>query len=958
MKQGEDEKPKGISKQKVKRKRQTSIITVFLWLFLIAMMITITATSMKNKNALEVEDNNWNIQLVMYDRSSDMPNQAITDFTWNATSSNDTKQLVMQINYACTTGKVYQPGEIVIEIPGIAKDDFSEYWRKIGSSYSGSYEAWLQDNVVIAADKDTDTTKQYDWSYHYDKTNNIYIFTNNKIIEENEHFEGTVQIAYNLLPRLKIQTDLEFQAKIKENISNAEEIIVMNSNVCNFHYVAIKRTYNLTKYAIAGAKADYTKIDDILDDYYWVRYHFQYDYSADGSIDAYDENDLLMRSHNRNYQIIKEELPEDCVMYDNNFNKIEPIENNVYCYLKDSREYYMEYYYVGYPKSKYNEGDKITNIAELWGRYEDEDEMQKLSESSTTVSLVKFDFEYKGELYQITKTSWPASLLNKNKLKNGGDVVTWRLFSKAFYTDSVMDVEIGDDLLYITRENGDITKLEDDEYHFTKVILPVFRTYNKYNESAGEALIGYPYEIQVRYKNTNEYVVYRTGTTSDNEQNFDNIKGTECITFNTEDIVGIKVVIKDLNKTLYLDSTTPISIKTDIHPKNCKEGYAYNFDYLQVYSKDENGNRSLVNEPTLGNYITPSTLKIAEYDQNMYGLYMQRGYSSVLINNGRMALYNEKYFYNLTNNTNNRRYDARLNLSNTINIDSYDVDKDCIIKTYDILPEGMNLTNEQEIINNSTIEGSYQYLRLKDGTEFNSKSELENYIKENISIQIDYNYKNSGRTKIQITYDLNDLDFSYYKINILGLQLRTVLNVEIPYDSILEYGTTYRNYMYSMWNNQEYEYAQGKTISDNGLLDMLAEDIDEDGIINERLQYGMSTLNINFAVSSQQAVIKQVRTDLTKGAFVEGTAEATAGSEYTYKLRVTTGANSLKDLILYDTLETIYDENGNDISSGWKGEFVGVDTTYAESKGYAPVVYYSEEQNPGKLTEVPDKWKV
>ncbi|MDO4283000.1 MAG: hypothetical protein Q4D02_05115, partial [Clostridia bacterium] len=952
MKQGKEDKPKKISQNKTKRKRQTSIITVFLWLFLIATMVIITATGMKNKNALEVEDNNWNITLVMYDRSSDTPNQALTDVTWNATSKNETKQIAMQINYACTTGKAYQPGEIVIEIPGIAKDSFSEYWRSFKSTDSSSYEKWLAENVVVAADKDTDTVKQYDWSYSYNETTNTYTFTNNNVIAENEHFEGTIQIVYNLLPRFKIQTDLEFQAKIKENIENQKEIIAMNSNICNFHYTSIKYKYGLSNYATAGAKTDYTKIEDILDDYYWVRYTFSSSYYSTGVINAYDEDNNVIKNDHYYYKCIKEKLPEGCVLYDKNLNKIEPVEGNTYYYLYSSySSYYSFFYYVGYPKSEYNEGDRITNTAELWGRYEDEEEMQKLAESSSTVQIVEFDFEYKGELYSILKEGHnvPPYI---NEIKNGRAVPYWSISATAFYTGSKMDVEIGDDLLYITRENGDVTKLEDSEYNFTKITIPTFYTYNKYSGSRGEALIGYEYDLQVRYKDEKEYVSYETGITSNS---------SKTITFDREDVVGIKLVIKTLDKTLY--STGNITAYTNIHTQDCKVGYIYNFDYLQVYKKDEEGNRTLVNEVTKDSYKTPSTLEIAEYDQETYGKYMQRDYDTISIKNGYFQLYAIKDYSNLVNNVKEEKYELNYSLSSKLYLICYNVDKDCIIKNYDILPEGMILaSSEEEIKESITSNLPHQTLKLKDGTIFNTKEELEQYIKENTTVEIDYNYRNSGRIKVSIIYNLNGIDWSYYLIRYFNQgdrNISTDLKVEIPYESTMEYGTTYKNYMYSMWNNQEYTYntVYSYTI-DNGKYDNLANDIDNDGITDEKLAYDLNTLNIIHAVSSQQAVIKQVRTDLTKGAFVEGTAEATAGSEYTYKLRVTTGANSLKDLILYDTLETIYDENGNDISSGWKGEFVGVDTTYAESKGYAPVVYYSEEQNPGKLTEVPDKWRV
>ncbi len=613
MKKQEKElkKPK---EDKKKRKRKVSILTIFLWLFLITTMSTITIGSLTKKNAIEVTDNNWNIQLVMYDRSSDTPDQAITDFTWNATNEDETRQLTMQINYACTTGKEYQPGELVIEIPAISEDSFSEYWRNYYSS-----EHSFSVSATIAADPKSSSTKQYDWSYQYNYSTKVYTFTNNIAIAENEHFEGTIQIVYNLEPKFKIKTDLEYQAKIKENI-NSDEIIAMESNTCNFHYTSTKCSYHLYIVTEVAPKVDYTPIEDILDDYYWVSYKFQVSGNYDGIIEAYAEENIIVNAA-AGPKCIKEKLPEGCVLYDKDLNKVEPKEENIYYYLNAST------YYVGYPKSQYNEGDTVFNTGEVWGRYEDEEEMQKLAEDDVTVSLVEFDFEYHGSLYAISKSGYSSGYLSDIKSENGDDF-TWIFSPKAFYTDSIMDVEIGDDLLYITRENGEVTKLEDNEYHFEQVNIPTFYTYNKYSGSSGEKLIGYEWELQVRYKDSTEYVSYQTGITGEN---------VERITFDNKNVVGIKVVIKNLDKTLY--STGSHFVYTNIHTQDCNVGNLYNFCYLQVYHKDEEGNRTLVNEPTLDSYSTQSTrLKIAEYDQATYGTYMQRAYKEASIVDGSFKL--------------------------------------------------------------------------------------------------------------------------------------------------------------------------------------------------------------------------------------------------------------------------------------------------------------------------------
>ena len=643
------------TENKKKHKRKVSIFTVFLWLFLIIVMSVITIGTLTEKNAIEVTDNNWNISLVMYDRNSDTPNQAITDFSWEPTNEDETRQLTMQINYACTTGKEYKPGEIRIEIPGIARDSWSEYYRnKTGGNYTEIYDRWLENYVVVAADKINSNSKQYDWSYYYDEENNLYIFTNNMTIAENENFEGTIQIVYNLYTRFRIETDKEYQAKIKENIQS-DEIIAMESNICNFHYKGTKKTYSVSQSAYPNSISDYSKIEDILEDYYWVEYTF-YNSNDKGIINTFDnQNDLLEQNDSK--ECIRVELPENCVMYDRILNKVEPKEGNLYYYLLTTDTNAVgapEYaYYVGYPKDEYQEGDMVTNTAELWGRYEDEEEMQKLAETTTQTSLVAFNFEYKGELYSIRKYEDTSRCYLHLVQSEGGETTGWQIEIDAFYTDSLMDVEVGDDLLYIRRKNGDLTRLSEDEYYFSHLDIPVFYTYNKYTGNKGEKLIGYEWDVQVRYKGTDEYVTYKTGVTGEGE-NFVYTTGrikhnstlNDHIEFDTKNIVGIKVIIKDLDKTIYNAEIRPY---INIHTQDCQEGYdnLYNFSFLQIYHKNADGSRNLINEPTLDSYSTESTrLKIAEYDQATYGTYMQRAYADARIETGRFVLGMSHYLRN------------------------------------------------------------------------------------------------------------------------------------------------------------------------------------------------------------------------------------------------------------------------------------------------------------------------
>ncbi len=934
---------KKLKENKKKRKRKVSIFTIFLWLFLIVTMSVITIGMFTQKNAIEVTDENWKVELMMYDRNSDTPNQPITDFTWNATNESDTRQLAMQINYTCLTGKAYAPGELQICIPSWnQKTNFSE-------------ENQRESLKVTSAIGNSDN-----WKYQYDRNSNMYVFTNLYSIESGENFQGSVQIVYDLKPIFKIQTDLEVSATLKENIQNADTIITATSNSCHFHYNGNKKNYTLTKGSYINSNTDYTKIDAIVNDYYWARYEFST--STDlNIIKALDENSSPI-VYNQANKCIKEVLPEGCVLYDENLDPVEATENNEYYYL-----YTDKFYYVRYPKSKYNEGDKITNTAELWGRYEDEEEMQKLAEDSVETTLTNLNFEYTGNLYELSKENVDFSTY-QSIVRYGLQDLEWSLSPIAFYTDSIMDVEIGDDLLYADNENEDPVKLSDDDYHFTKIYIPVFHSYNKYNGSNGEVLNGYEWELQVRYAGQDEYVSYQTGVTGNSQK---------YIYFERKDIVGIKFIIKNLDKTLY---DGEIKVFTNIHttkikalPSHGESSRVYNYDYMIVSTTDENGEKKILNESAYYNMSISLAEEIKESDLENFGTYLYRtgGFYPIFLgfldftvyqNNPRCYVTGSNEFYTMV-----YEYYAQINST------YYPVDNNPVIKLYDLLPKGAILENTvEEVINSISVDSSaYSNFKLKDGTTFSTKAKFNEYIRKHTTVEVVENYKNTGRVAVIINIALHDLDWTYYAEHEESFRIIGYVNAKIPYDSILEYGVNYKNEIYAMLDDEETSENMGeidaidywgpsgydsKATYDDGRIEEIMKDIDNDGITDENVVYSYKNKSIAHASSSQQSVITKVRTDLTEGEYVTGTAEVSPGEEYDYKLRVTTGANSIKDLILYDHIETIMDGSGADVSTGWKGSFLGVDTSYAESKGYAPKVYYSTELNPGKLTEVPDKW--
>ena len=298
------------------------------------------------------------------------------------------------------------------------------------------------------------------------------------------------------------------------------------------------------------------------------------------------------------------------------------------------------------------------------------------------------------------------------------------------------------------------------------------------------------------------------------------------------------------------------------------------------------------------------------------------------------------------------------------------------MKLYDLLPVGMNLTStKEEIINSLTVSYSSDIFVYDKNTEsYIDREELKTIISSRIQVDIIPNYRNTNRTKLEISIDLHDnpivvlfnsnMDYYYYKLHI-GFKY----DYEIDYNSLLEFGYDFDNIVYGEYidptENQtvtsainsrtSYGTVKSGTTYDNGNLDVDAIDINENNLTTDYFSYQKLSITLTSVVSTNQDVQTSVQTD--KSNFDIGKVESSKDSEYTYKLRVRTGTNDVTNLVLYDSLEKYAKDAGMNFvkasgtNNSWSGQFLGVDTTYAEGKGYNVKVYYSEKDQPGSLSE-------
>lgn len=992
----------------INNKKHTLIIGVIITVLSI---IGITINSIYKNNLsnasskmenTEVELDNWEISTVFYDSTVDGGVTPLTEINWDASNNlyteDEERTITIQINYKNNnTITNYKSGELQITIPNLIYKNYDDP-NTISSAQ------WETTAIVGANDG---THSGYEWNFFESSpgtSQEYYIFNNSKEIEEKSNLEGSIQIIYKITS-LGEDKDLYFEKNIDEcthsytkkiqaelsGISNgvsmsAEEKII--SNELSFNYIRkYSHPWKQRNYTIKKSAEKIVSLDGLpSNEYWWVKYKFTlngktgYTYPYVG-ITYY----------------IEDTIPEDCLILDRDFNEI-TLENNVY---KDSSFQNMnstsvEYIYVGYPKDKYNiekNNLNITNDVELFVKYGNESEYKYTDSDSININLSDYEYEYPSILYNVSKEAgeynskiYSNYLLDPDFIhhcikdtfvgRNIDHITTgtrWDVDYKAIYTGTPMTIKAGDDIVYITSSDGSYRRLADNEYWFQQIYLPKLTNLNnqtiKYNK--------YPSKLFVRYAGDYEYTLYT---------DLSDYSAYAQITFSSEKkVVAYYIQIEDAKESLVLSTNNNTSMHdycTTIHikPQNniLSTGKIYNYNYLQVYFKDENDNLTLQNKADFSDYLSfESNEEIAQNDVEEYGFYVQRGsayieyyeYTPLNIN---YEFDSVKYMTTATQDINEEKFYTTINLqfNQMGDWEFYNVydDKEYLQKAifaniedyklitkyhlYDLLPKGMELESDpDEILNNIySSEYQYKYYYTKDGQPaFSSKNDMKDFLKKHSKIIIKENWKDTGRTKIEWIIDFSDTPLFYTYLPYSTDERETYqgisFNVSVSYDSLLEYGNTYDNYVYGeSFYNDETSMTYYWAMIDNGEKDKEATDINENGKTTEEIDGKISTLNITSVISTHQDLTTYVKT--SESNYSTGTVETEYGSEYEYKLRVRTGSSEATNLIIYTNLE---ETNPKRIS--WKGEFLGIDTSYAESKGYTVKTYYSEKIDATNLLE-------
>ncbi len=182
------------------------------------------------------------------------------DYHWEA-KSDTFRQPKLVITYQTSgAAKDYGPGELKITVPGI------------GNVNRGGT---VQASQVAAAATDAEKNK-YDWSYTYDKSQDLYTFVNNFTISKDQQFSGGFELLWDLQSRKSVNG--YSQSEYPKFYANEKEITLP---ALGFSYASERDTYNLSMEAKTLGGSDWLDSDQ---EYVWydIRSHFGYTRKARG----------------------------------------------------------------------------------------------------------------------------------------------------------------------------------------------------------------------------------------------------------------------------------------------------------------------------------------------------------------------------------------------------------------------------------------------------------------------------------------------------------------------------------------------------------------------------------------------------------------------------------------------------------------------------------------------------
>ena len=985
-------------------------------------------------NALaEVSSDVWSIDLGFFDTKTDGGNTKLNNLDWYLAEGEydrDGRTITFQINYSAqNVDKEYKPGDLQIrlDVPMPIKVSGTGYKKltilnDLGLEWTDNAFLISNGSSVAAKPKNSTSTSDYDWEYECPEDQEYCVFTNLKTIEKNDSLQGSIQVALQMrlnggsngAPFFREINQERYNFEGKATLNNTIETDPVTINFGTDTRADWKKRY----YTINNVPTKLDSFDGFsatqTQDYTWVHYYYfgaavynEYQVSGQKYEDPYtpdvDPENYRFAQTAKHIPIKdwhwEDNFPDDVVVLNNNkqvMSKVDgkyiisdsPANSDQNCRLPVGSSYYLFEtcfeVYAGYPKDKYNEElgtNRVTNTARSRGTYFLEDEEVTLDEETAQVNLADFSLEYHGNDVGLTKTDITSEAINYQALKtNTGANLTYTFNAQSMNLEnSTYDLVIGDDLIYYQDlSNGEFTKLDDDQYYFTKITAP-----RSLLTANGDSFNCSDYTIRLEWRTKGST---RWGYTQ-YAPNYNKPCGT--IPSTTYDrtmewtlptnTVAWRLKINNLDKPIY---SYQIQVTTNVHNVNIPEnGKLYNFGFINV---ENNG--TILNNVDIDSYSSELTRElIASHDLQTYGHYQQRAMaetsfvtrtpspSITTVSSGLYVPNTNPINYNpSTDSFEGSFYEVLLPEQHTTDkernpeILQQDLSPEDYITGltgYSLLPYGMNITSTEEQLANSVWDITRPEAFYDQNAErvFASWSEAINYMRSHSTVNIIKNWRGSGQTLARFHIDFSERPVSIHSGSSNQIYFRG--NFNIPYDIYAENEANDPGHVYtirsSAANNLSYLndpncnlYRSSYTDDGEFLGGDIFADFDDDGDTTEKIHTYTHNFSILNAVSAEQSIKTTVSTDQTN-VFSTDDSYVSIGRQYQYRLTVRTGGNNkATNVVLYDNLEMGYESNPY-----WQGKFLGIDTSFAEAQNddYGNPIrikaYYSTNAAAGSLAE-------
>lgn len=813
------------------------------------------------------------------------------------------------------------------------------------------------DTVNIPLAKAPEETGNTGFHYFIDPETDEIVIRNYKTISASYHF--ICQIGYDFIPyyvadgynKNDIQATFQVrssQGEIKEN-SDVLSVKVHTETKEPTIYKSFSNKYETWKSEWGtepGNSADYFYVEWSI---YASRYRGTQPYTLTFQENVGSDAELIgWKNGSQNYTLGSREEYEKTVFYNSASNSNSPKDDSGFTH----------YVLVKYPRTTLEKTTKLENSCTACVNGLDGDNRQKTDSGSYT--YVAPNLEYKGDLSRIDKSGNNHMTGGINMLESGKSAGTYYSISTTTRgygltnggVDSYTTV-LEDDILAIRGE-----KLDPQDYSFTEFYLTGFTEYGfkidpekGYQEVANGDYASYqPISVQVKTAAAPEQwtSLGQVKKQADGSYRWVDLNGNKlALTSSTgvqlpEETYDIRF---EHTGTVYQVSFS-VYLSYKLHPTEHVMGLIKGQDYFQLYNvgsayaKDQNGKIRTTSSGGAGDSQLSAIAN--ESDMERYG--QKVSHSSGANDYSRLrpsSAYTKSSGTPVSDTPNSQetveytlQYYEQVNYSyamtkqEVVDLGIITEQRDAIF--YDLLPAGTTLDLGK--ISAVTYSSSIYY------------EQKCSYTVESIQ-----NWKNSGRTMVKIHVKAPEGTENYDGYN-NRTRLCSGFTVKIKllnsWDNINDYGKTVLNS--SAYYSLDGELVNGFADTGGSITDsQFFVDLDGDGNppdAQKNVKYAQCTTTFNPLTAAELGFKKTVKA-ADEEKFGSASIVSAAGT-YTYQLRFATSKNiNTSNAVIFDILESAYGSNRH-----WRGTLKSINTSQPESKGIAPVIYYSTYSGFTNLT--------